>query len=407
MVRYLFANFNKILFSLPVKLVLVIVATFLLGDLLSENTKILFLTISMAMKEVLLFVLPAVVFFLVFSSFAQLSGGFLVFTGLLILAVCLSNFSAVMVAYPVGVLSQNYISTPIVKGANIHELLPYFTLGLPKICSNTIALAIGVLLGVYASAKSNVRMKNFADFGARLVNIFLVHIFTPLLPLFILGFLIKAQHDGLLVILFKNFIPLLSIILSLFFVYIGGLYLITFKYKVVDALIALKNILPAAIVGFCSMSSAAAMPLLITGTVKNAKDQHLPGRVVPFVTNTHMMGDALAIPLMATSLYIAEYHELPSFAMYTAFAVGYMLAKFASAGIPGGTILIMTPVLESKLGFTSEMSTIILTTYLLFDPFCTLGSILGNGIFTKIFERLKKHFIPERNSNIELVKSVS
>jgi Na+/H+-dicarboxylate symporter len=79
---------------------------------------------------------------------------------------------------------------------------------------------------------------------------------------------------------------------------------------------------------------------------------------------------------------------MPSVSQYLAFAFSYVLAKFASAGIPGGTILIMTPILESKLGFTSEMSSVILTIYLLFDPFCTMGSIFGNALFSMLFEKL-------------------
>lgn len=406
MMRYPFAHYHKIFLSLPVKLLLVIISAFLLGDFLPSNIKASLLTISVTMKEILLFVLPAIVFFLVFSSFAQLSGSFLVFTGLLISSVCLSNFSAVMTAYPVGIISQNFIATSITKGTHNLELLPYFTLSLPHICSNTVALAAGVILGVYASAKDNSQMKSIASWGAKLVNTFLARIFTPLLPVFILGFIIKAQHDGLLLVLFRNFIPLLSVIICLFFIYIGSLYFLAFNYRISRTFIAIKNILPATLVGFSAMSSAAAMPILITGAVENAKDQNIPRRVIPFVTNTHMLGDALAIPLMAMSLYIVEYGELPHITMYSMFALSYMLAKFASAGIPGGTILIMTPVLESKLGFTSEMSTIILTTYLLFDPFCTFGNILGNGSFAKIFETLKSRLITEKNVDTNTLKGL-
>jgi len=349
------------------------------------------------MKEILLFVLPAIVFFLVFSSFSQLSGGFMVFTGLLISLVCISNFTALMIAYPVGFFTQDFIvTTRAISAVESLKLTPYFELHLPKICSNTTALILGVLLGIYASSKDNVRLKRFAARGSVLVNLFLSRIFTPLLPIFILGFILKAQHDGLLTVLFKNFIPLLSVIIVLYVSYIGFLYMLVKGFRVAKALEALKNIFPATIIGFSSMSSAAAMPILIEGAKKNAKDKELPKRIVPFITNTHMMGDALAIPLMAMSLYIVEYGHLPSADKYLVFAIGYVLAKFASAGIPGGTILIMTPVLESKLGFTSEMSTIILTTYLLFDPFCTLGSLFGNGAFSIAFEKLKNMAMPER-----------
>jgi len=320
----------------------------------------------------------------------------MVFTGLLISLVCISNFTALMIAYPVGVLTQDFIVTTRTISAHSHGLTPYFTIHLPKVCDNSTALALGVILGVYASSKDRKIMKNFAKKGSALVNLFLSKIFTPVLPIFILGFILKAQHDGLLSVLFKNFVPLLSVIVTLYACYIGFLYMLVKGFRLKKALSALKNILPATIIGFSSMSSAAAMPILIDGASKNAKDKELPKRIVPFITNTHMMGDALAIPLMAMSLYIVEYGHVPSADKYLIFAIGYVLAKFASAGIPGETILIMTPVLESKLGFTSEMSSIILTTYLLFDPFCTLGSIFGNGAFSMAFEKLKNLALPRR-----------
>ena len=346
------------------------------------------------MKELLLFILPAIVFFLVFASFSQLSGGFMIFTGLLLSLVCISNFTAVMVAYPVGFFTQDFIVTNNIVQSSL-ELKPYYILKLPKLCDNSTALIIGLLLGIYASAKNNEPLKRVATKGSNIANKFLAKCFTPVLPIFILGFILKAQHDGLLTVLFKNFMPLLSVIILLYVVYIGTLYLLVNVFNIHKTFTSLKNIIPASLVGFSTMSSAAAMPVLIHGTIKNAEDQDLPKRIVPFITNTHMIGDALAIPLMAISLYILEYNHFPSIDKYVLFAISYMLAKFASAGIPGGTILIMTPVLEANLGFTSEMSTIILTTYLLFDPFCTLGSVFGNGGFVMMFEKLKSKLSSE------------
>lgn len=238
---------------MPAKLTLVILLAFLLGSFLPESLKSILLTVSLAMKEVLLFVLPAIVFFLVFASFSQLSGGFMVFTGLLISLVCISNFTALMIAYPVGVFTQDFIVTTRTISAQSYGLTPYFTIHLPKLCDNSTALALGVILGVFASSKDRKMMKNFARKGATLVNLFLSRIFTPVLPIFILGFILKAQHDGLLNVLFKNFVPLLSVIITLYIVYIGFLYMLAKGFHFQKALSALKNILPATIIGFSSM----------------------------------------------------------------------------------------------------------------------------------------------------------
>ena len=101
-----------------------------------------------------------------------------------------------------------------------------------------------------------------------------------------------------------------------------------------------------------------------------------------------MLGDALGIPLIALSLYAVEYHTMPEFSAYVTFAISYVLAKFAAAGIPGGTIIVMIPVLESSLQFTPEMSGVILMMYILFDPFCTTANIFGNGLFPMVFEKI-------------------
>jgi Na+/H+-dicarboxylate symporter len=138
------------------------------------------------------------------------------------------------------------------------------------------------------------------------------------------------------------------------------------------------------------MSSAAALPVLIVGAVKNSKDTEIPRTVIPSVINTHMLGDALGIPLMALSLYMIQYHTVPEFSVYLTFAISYVFAKFAAAGIPGGTIIVMIPILEASLQFTPEMSGIILMMYVLFDPFCTTFNIFGNGLFSILFEKVWK-----------------
>ena len=57
-------------------------------------------------------------------------------------------------------------------------------------------------------------------------------------------------------------------------------------------------------------------------------------------------------------------------------------------------LLIIAPLLEKYLGFSSEMIGVITVVYLLFDPFGTATNVTGNGGFaigfTKIFNFLNK-----------------
>ncbi|NQY42230.1 MAG: cation:dicarboxylase symporter family transporter [Legionellales bacterium] len=384
--------------NIVVQMILVISGVFLLGGFLPLSLKAGILSISLLMKELLLFVLPLIIFILVFSSFSCVSSGLIAFTSLLLILICFSNFCATMFSYQFGFLTQNFILNNSIIETNNSPLHANFTISLPKICSNALALSLGMIAGIVTSIRNIIFLKKTAKLGLNIVNKFLARIFTPTIPIFILGFILKMQHEGTLEILFKNFLPLVSVILTIYLIYLGLFYLLLNKGNIHNTITCIKNILPAGITGFSSMSSAVAMPPLISGTTENAIDKNIPRKIVPFITNTHMLGDALGIPLMAFSLYILEYNTFPPLYIFFIFSIGYVFAKFASAGIPGGTILIMIPVLESKLGFTSAMSSTILMIYLLLDPICTFGNILGNGCFTILFEKIL-HIKKERPSS--------
>jgi Na+/H+-dicarboxylate symporter len=77
------------------------------------------------------------------------------------------------------------------------------------------------------------------------------------------------------------------------------------------------------------------------------------------------------------------------------FALYFVLAKFSVAAIPGGGILVMLPILESQLGFTAEMGSMITALYILFDPVITCANVLGNGGFAMVVDRLQGHALPQ------------
>ena len=69
------------------------------------------------------------------------------------------------------------------------------------------------------------------------------------------------------------------------------------------------------------------------------------------------------------------------FALYTA------LAKYAVAAVPGGVVIVVAPILEAHLGFSSDMVGIVTAVYLICDPFGTTANVTANGAFPIIFNR--------------------
>ena len=109
---------------------------------------------------------------------------------------------------------------------------------------------------------------------------------------------------------------------------------------------------------------------------------------MPATVNIHMIGDSICIPIMAMILLIAFGHPIPTLIGYLIFAMTFVVTKFSGAGVPGGSILVMIPVLESCLGFTPEMTALITICYMLLDPICTAGNVIGNNLFVIHFNKL-------------------
>ena len=87
----------------------------------------------------------------------------------------------------------------------------------------------------------------------------------------------------------------------------------------------------------------------------------------------------------------------PSLVNYLIFTFYFVLAKFSVAAVPGGGIIVMLPILESYMGFDTEMMALITALYILFDPVITCANVFGNGVFAKMIDNIMV-FINQKRS---------
>jgi Na+/H+-dicarboxylate symporter len=152
----------------------------------------------------------------------------------------------------------------------------------------------------------------------------------------------------------------------------------------------LRNLLPAIIAGFGAMSSVAALPLSIAAAEENSSNKHNGRIIAPCSVNVHLVGDCFFIPFMALTILFQFGQGVPGIAAYLTFALYFVAAKFAVAAVPAGGILVMLPILQNYLGFSSEMLGLIMAIYVLFDPFITGCNVAGNGSLAIIFDKIAK-----------------
>ncbi|MBA2711204.1 MAG: cation:dicarboxylase symporter family transporter [Tatlockia sp.] len=354
--------------------------------------------LSLSMKGILEFLLPFIIFSFVFSCLSNLQKGALFFVFLLIGCVFVSNFMALMFGYSSGYIGLhllNFTAAPIEAAP---QLQPAWQFHLTKLISNDIALLIGFATGIFFSFWPNAKAKNVATTLNNWANGFLKRVFIPFLPLFILGFIFKLEYEHMLETSLTLYGPILVLIVFAQWIYISFWYLVASDFSIKKFLFYFKNVLPASLVGFSTISSAAAMPVLLISTEKNLGDPEKARMLVPAIINIHTLGSAIGIPILSLATILTFGLPLPSISTFAIFALYTALAKYAVAAVPGGVIIVVAPILEAHLGFTSDMVGLITAVYLLCDPFGTTANVTANGMFpimfTKIYDRFSKVKLP-------------
>ncbi len=342
--------------------------------------------VSLSLKSLIVFVLPFLVFGLLFKTAVQLSKKASRMIVGLLLMICVSNFISTMLSYSVGLFAYQ-LDLSMTFPSDVVALEPMWNFSLPKLAGNAQAmfggLILGVILGRWKPALAEKLSVKFEGIIAKILKAFLL-----IIPAFIAGFIIKMDQDRVMHYIVAHYGWIFALIGSALLIYITFIYWVANRYSVSSCMKSLKNMLPAAIAGFGSMSSAAAMPLTLLGTEKNAKNPDIARSIIPLTVNIHLIGDCFAIPIFAFAIMKSFGMAEPSFVSYLVFALYFVLAKFSVAAVPGGGILVMLPILESCLGFSGEMLSFITALYILFDPVITCANVLGNGGFAMMMEKL-------------------
>ena len=374
--------------KLPFILMVIIIASILLNPIIPITAKQIIYACSITTKSLVLFLLPFIIFGLLFKTFAKLAGNALSIICLIFGCLCLSNFVNTFLTHYLGALFYVFdfsIGEPI---ASENPLTPYFLFELPVLIKNEYALFGGMIIGIlcafFMKKDAALRLTEKIDAIVRKLFSFI----SVLIPFFIIGFVIKCASEGSLTKLMKSY----SVIFIIFFAYASIysflFYLLVSEGKLKKCVTYLKNMMPAFLTAISTISSALTMPVTIICAEKNAKNKELASSIIPATVNIHLLGDCLCIPLLAYALLKHFGMPEPSLSSYFIFTIFFVIAKFSVAAVPAGGILVMTPILEKYLGFTPDMSSLIIAVYVIFDPVITGFNVLGNGALAKLIDTL-------------------
>ena len=382
---------KKILQSLPFRLLFCIIIAFLSAHHLGDNIVRIFFTISCVFKEIIMFILPIMIFGYIFSAIISLEKNapllILVILGLVTISNAVSSFTS----YTVAVEFLPYIT--IIKNLDVtlsNIITPFFSINLGQIISSDKAMFSGTVLGIFFCYFKQPRISHYSAKLQNLITAFLEKCFIPILPLYIFGFVLKMHREGELELLFTNYAQVFIVICTLIIIYIFLMYFIASGLSLNKCNNSIKEMSIAGITGFSTISSAASMPVTIKATEKNISNGPFAKLIIPATVNIHMIGHGLSIPITSLTILMIYGQPLPSLATFISFVIYFCIAKFSATAVPGGGIIVILPILHSQLGFTPEMSSIIIMLDILQDAILTSANVMGNGAFAIIAHKICK-----------------
>jgi len=345
-------------------------------------------TISLFLKDVLIWVMPLTVGIFIASTILSFKRKApLLILVLLIFETC-SNFCSVWFSFLTAHIADA-AAAPMAEECFKAHFEPLWRLGLTK--PDWWSASRGVLGGIAIGFLT--LWQPLAWMGPRLVRarifmeFLLTRIFARLIPLFVLGFVAYMYQTQLFTHLLENYITVTLWLLTFLTLYISFLFWASAGFSFTGGWRAFRNLLPAGGTAFASGCSLSTMPWTIQGTAKNLDDPSLAQAIIPSTTNVQQIGDVIANTFLCFLLYTHFYGSTPDPFLWLKFSLAFVVARFATAAILGGAIFIMIPIYEEYLNFSGEMIAILLAFNVIFDPIITSSNVLANGALCRIFER--------------------
>lgn len=348
-----------------------------------------FYTISLFIKDILMWLMPLTVGFFIAHTVISFEKKAPLFIGVLIVFETFSNLSSVWYAYGSAHIAAEFmpglVAAPI---ETMFEALWRIPFERPQWWSAEKGALIGLLLGcIFAFMKDNI-WKTYLAKGKSLVEWVLTKVFSRLIPLFVLGFAAQMLQTNLISHILGHYAVLVLWMLGFLSTYLIFLTALGAGLSLKNLLGNIKNLLPAGGISLTSGCSLSTMPWTIEGASKNLDNPQLAKAIIPATTNIQQVGDCIANTFLCFLIYRHFYGHNPDFSTWLVFSSVFVLARFATAAILGGAIFIMLPIYETYLNFNSEMIAIILGLNVVLDPLITSCNVLGNGALCRVFEKV-------------------
>ena len=382
-------------FPLLLKIVVAIVLGVLLGHVMPDFGVRLTNTFCGLFDQLLRFLIPLIIVGLVTPAIAEVGNRagkmLLVTVGMAYVFTVFSGLFAYVFSttlFPFALPSMGAAMFEF-QSSVANEYAPFFTIAVPPLMDVMTALVLSFMLGLgIAATKAPALKRGFFEFKD-IVTKTIVRVIIPLLPVYVFGVFLNMAAVGQVAYVLEAFVLIVAIIFGMTVVLLLLQYTLAGIITRRNPLKLLRTMLPAYFTALGTSSSAATIPVTMHQTICNKVREPVAGFVVPLCATIHLSGSTLKITSCAIALMLMQGMTF-DFPMMFGFVVMLGVTMVAAPGVPGGAIMAALGVLESLLGFDSQLQTMMITLYIAMDSFGTACNVTGDGAIALIINRLHK-----------------
>lgn len=374
----------KFLTSLPMKLLLGVIAGIAVGQFAGVALMNVVVTVRYILGQLILFCVPLIIIGFIAPSITRLGNNASKMLGVAVTIAYISSIGAALFSMAAGYIMIPNLS--IVTNVEGLQALPdlVFKLDIPPIMSVMSALALSMCLGLAAAWTKAKSITNALEEFQLIVLAIVTKIVIPLLPFFIAFTFCSLSYEGSITKQLPVFIQVILIVMVGHYIWMALLYGLAGVYTGKNPFDIIKNYGPAYITAVGTMSSAATLAVAL----RCAKKSEPPLRDdmvdfgIPLFANIHLCGSVLTEVFFVMTIAKILYGAIPPIETMVLFCLLLGIFAIAAPGVPGGTVMASLGLITGILGFDDSGTALMLTIFALQDSFGTACNVTGDGALT-------------------------
>lgn len=268
----------------------------------------------------------------------------------------------------------------------------YFTIEMPPVMGVMTALLVAFTIGLgMASIKGEALlnvMEEFKEIVVKVIN----SIIIPLLPFHIFGIFANMTQGGQIASIISVFAKVFVMIIALHLVMLTLQYTVAGTAFKKNPFSMLKTMLPAYFTALGTQSSASTIPVTVERTKKIGVKNKVAEFTVPLLATIHLSGSTITLVSCAMAVMLLQGID-SNFIQMLPFILMLGVTMIAAPGVPGGAVMAALGLLESMLGFSDNMLSLMIALYLAQDSFGTACNVTGDGAISVLTDRI----VPNKN----------